>query len=601
MPDIRIKFNNSINDIIKTNGEQVRWIESMDRDTKFCNRFLHVWFSIYPFYFEKTGTYRKVFGLYHPLRRPLKMKCPTRVYIWYLFSIYMIIKLTLFILLHLQLEHLLDYQKAQTQVRPPILGSCALNENIYWHDDRIEVEIRRVNSWITSIFGLTTVDNVGLIFNYCCCWFGLVFNTIMFLTVRFGNEYYMDSLSFVCNPIYERNRSKQELIEAINKICRELIRKPNSKYSTVHQCCSCISEPETQKIEISKIMLEKGFIDLIKPKNLDLGIYRMGTKIFKISLFSLVWTYVIILLIVLTVVITYEINHRAETDIEMIRCNQWHPNATIINNPMLLDGEPFISDLEYKSYINETNLIARQSIINRFELRRIFNGKFIISIIEVGLTGFILFLLTGFYTIIFVIAFMRRLAWAKDINRQLDSCLNLIDMSWSIFNLMKQNQPNCLVRPLLVTYLNLVMFRRDHKSYQRSLNTLTLALGVNCLIVWISAYLVYNFISKSDALVIWIVALAAYILFNSIITTCIILVSISQKLFLRVNRLVGKSSLMSRELSPVIDLWRHQLIDNEEITKIYSTSIFDHVLTRSNLLEINTYIIGALLYIMKIN
>lgn len=613
MLDILRRLLNSFDDITKKASEpddQMRWIQSMEKETKFCNRFLRICSPLFPFYFEKSGTHNKVIGFYDPFRRHPNIKCPPRVYLWYLMTIYFFVKFGISTSLHLRIEYLVDLWKTHIRIKPPIWGSCVLFDNIDSKKADIRILIGHVNSWITYIEGLSTIDNEGLIFSYCCGWIATVLYLTFFIAPNIGFEYQMESLSFLCNPLNEKNRTKMSIRDKIEELSRALLRRNTASLNQIslrshknvktHKCCDCTMAIDVHKVRIFNIISGKGFLDLIQPQNLEYGIYKIITKLFRISIFSNVLIFVINTLCIFYIVVSDEVHRRTEINLEMSRCIQWLPNATTINNPEILGIEPLVSELEYKSHTNETYAI----LSNPTGWDEILTIKFGFSIMELALFGSMLALWSGFFLTIFIIGFIRRLAWAEDINNQLALCLDLVDKTGPTSYLMKPKNsssifPNNIARDLLVAYLNFIMFRHDYKSYQRSSNRITVLMGINCSIIWISSFIVYSFVSKSNANIIWALALGTYILFNCIMATSIIIVSDVQRIFVRINQLVGKSSLVAKELLPVIDLMRNQLVGHNEITRIHCTKILGVHLDRSTFLTFNSYMIGAILYLLK--
>lgn len=196
---------------------------------------------------------------------------------------------------------------------------------------------------------------------------------------------------------------------------------------------------------------------------------------------------------------------------------------------------------------------------------------------------------------------MAEILWIYQLDKQLRSCIKLISLwsldksSWAPNKTRKRRQE--LQKALTVSYLNFKLFQfylNHAKGFVEYITNLTnyVIFATN-----LSIYLIHRF--DHDNNVRTPLLLILFFVFNVNTTLSLSMTDSARKLYSLINVLVGRASCSSICNLRIIQLWRSNLISDEDAQHLHSIRWLGFQVTRSKMLSLNYYAIAAFLYVNR--
>lgn len=190
-------------------------------------------------------------------------------------------------------------------------------------------------------------------------------------------------------------------------------------------------------------------------------------------------------------------------------------------------------------------------------------------------------------------SYTRKQLLFQDKIKKLTNNDSLIKDDCEILNKFKED----IERSLTGAYLNLMVYRRDLRCHLAFFKFMVYHI-ILCLLV--GSFLCYNILSSGrNHLIVWTVMILIFSLINLIGYMSVNFTSNLNKLSAKMNKLMAKSARLSLESSNVISLWRRQIMSTSDVEETFGISILGVEFSHSNLIQFNSYVFGASLYLLK--
>lgn len=594
----RVMFNpkkpDDLNKMVKISRHETRILKFFFRD---CG----------PMYSVDKDSNRRVIG-YYSLFRNKTPRAPPRLIIWY-------ILVGLLILTFWNVEHIrFKAGELVNQWRPsvadgtPKTEKCALQQNIRV-DKNLTDAIDRHFKLLLLFEGLASYNNMDKIYIYISC---SITTAATLLYIEFfmnGRKVYVDVLSFMLNPEIEIKRWKMQLKQIIADLRKSWVlhvtQGSKTSYQIPHTCCKCITGKFADEVELDSFFARFDHHMLVRPAPYNSDAFATLVKSHTVVVNLIYFSTTIMLFFQVFFIFQGEAVSRIETRREQIKCELWNPNGTLIRDPLRLKIYDPLSQVERQAYLDyDGQSWTMFSKLCEIEIYHFLNWRLVG--LYLGSMFFIIFhcILIGFYLGILIGGFAFRKIWTKQLLNQFDNSIKMMENIWLIkqTNLpieLIEEQVKSVKEVLLVTYLNYELFISENTNYQRVMDSLAEIMLVICFIICFAWSITIHYASASYFTLGWLVSSLAVCLCNLIFILSISMVSDLQQIFHRINLIEGKASLISMELTSIIILWRRHSLCDREIQDIYATRVASISLTKSNLLTMNTYILGAVLFLLK--
>lgn len=520
-----------------------------------------------------------------------KRNRPLRIKIITYFVLYSIIKLiSLNIIYYISIGQI-DEWEPKVRENAPRTEHCALKGDIYGPNE----EARKFAILYQTLLGYLGFSRTSLnIF-----WVSMSHLTLIFLFIdayyrpfRWERPIFNNPLSFFLYPVHERRRVRASLLDIVEEIFTSDVSISNRSMK-INECIC-----KMKRIDICKSL--KGLIHRnsafllrlpahLSPRSyseilkLTIGIY-LGILI--VDFFSLFW--------VISKWVIGEIDTLIEQRMREIDCQRWNPNATVIVDPNWLTN--YLKPSESKQALHMIE--STEDIITNYIL---FGRKFMtiytcISLIETLILAQIIFCFsieeaTNRYTNIYSIK-----TWLKQIEDQLETCLSILKLN-ECYKYHGANMNENRDRALLLVYVSLQLLFKEYREPNMLIETTTHRFMTQNLLVFLYGY-IYSLHTKSSSLSL-IFTLMTLIFFNCDSSLAISMTNTARNTFKLLNQVIGQLSSMKKGRSCTFNLLRRHLLSDEEVQELFAVRIIGIKLTQRTLISINTYAIGAVIFMMQ--
>lgn len=499
-------------------------------------------------------------------------------------------------------DRLLKYLKPKSIATYANQTECSLSSDIYYESD---VDLDRFKRWkqlneelaeekvaYLSLPGLATMS-VSI---YCSIWFVFHYSPHIYLRRK---KIICETLSFALNPLQQRAKVRSELNALIDKLISILEIGFADRDDLIDEGYSD-GRVEMEDLQMIQILEQIKRFNLLEFQHLSLAWHR---KLINSMLSSLVFNLSIPIVAVgnFWFLMSLDLMAKAEHRLKILRCKNFlGPEGTLIQN--FINLQPLTDDQDLKVYID--NLNSDSSWINlklalnveaKYFLSSTKSWIFVVEAISSLLAGT---LFGAADATLFFSDFTANLIWLDQLNQQVNTCQFSIEKQINSINA----NPATLNRQLAITYLNFELFRR-HRSRCKKMATFSiLQNGLNAILQLLSFYLISMFMSSSNEAMIIAVTSAVVMTFNAHLV-CSAYESKKVKLLMRdMETIIANCTTLEKScnLKFVLDLWRRQLVDQQESQILFDLTFFGIYINYEKLVPINCYY-ALITYLMLIN
>lgn len=532
-----------------------------------------------------------------------------------------------------------DHGRLMKKLRPrssSSLAGCSLRSNIYFESAldlndykrwlRLDDQLDQLKVPMMSLpgFGLMALAVISSVF--------LIYHYLPMLYLR-GKRIRMEEILFTFNPFEQRRRVRVELAEMTDNLVR--VSMTNRTSTTTTSTNKLLDEIRHQRAQTESLMKRPTFcqrfeqqqqqqticelrdlkfveildqiktLELVKPENLSAKSHRICVNYKLFYMIASMLSTVAFQLLVVSLSVVTDLRAKAQHRLAIFRCQSvLGDEATLIEDFIRLPKLESSQDRDlYLSNLNNIN-----SFWSTLQLAVWVESKYSfkdVSSIIVLLEMFCILITLGVWSVVYMAFFtsacINKLVWLQQLERQVESCRQLADEQASQVAHLEANSKLC--EQLTVTVLNFELFRRHHKEY-RKLNTFLVAQIAALTSVELAAcYCIAAFMVSSNIGTI-IFASAVIVLYMDIYLLCNAYISRKIEIILRkmMTTLAHCTSLeKSAQLESPLDLWRRQLVDQQESRRLFASSLLGFNITYDKLVPINGYLLLLWYFLMRVN
>lgn len=301
---------------------------------------------------------------------------------------------------------------------------------------------------------------------------------------------------------------------------------------------------------------------------------------------------------------------------QLMKCQTLMPDAILIRNPTLdatanqwpIEKNHMQAFLEYpKSSLN----YYYYDLIDYMTLNRM--------ILFVPLNFVIIYCAFWFCYNLATVAdcFFMKMFWSAQVIKEMRLCLEALrlfpdysnNLQNNVANIMKSDieqinrlirgrielQHKRLVAALLVTYCNFELLRRAHRYYASFLQYFAYVCWSILISVTLLTYSLYSKAQDFGMLYVVLLVGLTTVTTNGFYVICVLITYRYQRIYGLLNEIVGNipDTIRQNQYHLIHVLNRHTLFDSD-VQTLFSTKLFGIALTRSSVISLNTYTIGAI-------
>lgn len=327
-----------------------------------------------------------------------------------------------------------------------------------------------------------------------------------------------------------------------------------------------------------------------------------------------------------------ELSQRARQRFEELQCEQWNPNSFPISYPVpliKLTKQQEQQNSTGHQYLLTSDLIEFGWPAYRRELNEMFTKNTILFFSELSLSYIMLTHLISTLFALVIIDNRNAALWFDQLREQFGEIMQQLDLvrchedlisssskgggeggSRSTSEYQSTNHRHHHHHPskskrfielkLIQSYLNFVLLIRELNYNKHMFVLVASQICTAVLITVILCFIGLSESTKQNRLVVWFITMIAVFLLNGLGYLSSRIGNMAQKLFENVNNMMAKTSQIGMKHSHIVQLWRVQIICPAEIELMFGTSVLGVDLSHSNLLQFNTYVLGASIYFLSI-
>lgn len=435
---------------------------------------------------------------------------------------------------------------------------------------------------------------------------------------------WMDSLTFILNPLKERERfysRTDELIAELLKLDGKKLMRPlgllpsNGATNGIRSrswgrtsylmpeiidksLLNYLNPPIGSRHSFARLVKEENIAELIHPANLSYEFHRRCLVLIYSSMIGSFCFGIITLGVIALRFIVGEILARTAQRIELAKCEMWDPSATLVRDPFLL--KPLESGEERESlarYDQTLSHLIRLAI--RFEVPRFFGVRASLTISLITTTFVILSAWLNVYIWSMVTIFTCEFEWNRQVIKQMDECIKLMETNQLHGPTDRSLRERKIQKALTVLYIHYELYRRHLDSFKNMINFGAFHIAATVVAVCSNAYLVITNLSPDRILFIENITYFQIAIFNGYFSLCSMYVNKLGKMIGNIGNIMAKICANSMEMSYIASLWRRQLLTDKEVKQLYATRVIGIQLTQSNLITLNSYLFVLWLLIFR--
>lgn len=570
--------------------------------------------------------------------------------LWVTYMLFIICKATSASLLHIHLANLVNEWNPKVRHTDPTANNrtqlCALKSDIMETKEDLVLwsKISSIHTWIRCLGFTANPENtlVPVHLITCCYAIGLFVAVYLIYVVK-RVDFYELAISFYMNPLELREKTQRKLLDIMNNLIklddRTRIRMINSANSikengnlpqqrisvansyrrpvsslSIGEICICKLEERQDRMGFLAMLSEDHISSPDMPLCFTSTPFRLYIKLKIIVFFSITICWILLVALGYYLIWQREFETRIEARLQQIKCELWHPSgmlikdSTLINRLDTLENSGFEREQLIKYDMQLRDPANWTLIVNVF----INEGKHFIGVgntlshAEMFISTSLMGIWFGFNMTVLLDGYLVKYLWAFEIQKEMNECIQRFDLHSAL--LLEQNKcqtratlealKSQLVRRLVLTYANFELLRRNNVKYYNNFYTyVSLMTGLAILSILAMINTVYVRIVRENFILIFSTLAYVMLLCNLFFFISLKLTNQIERLYLTLDRIIGKSYQIGMQFSYTIEIWRRQILKDGELERIYATNFIGIPLTKSNVITINSYAFGAIGYI----
>lgn len=575
---------------------------------------------------------------------------------WILLAAYIVLKFTILSILQFKLDSLMEISPKQVRKNATATwNNCALAEDIYFEtieDFKQYQLILAITRWIGILGSNILLKGAGEVAYGISGLIIVVFFFLSMVTVNF-EKFRLDRMSFILNRAAERARINSDLSKIINCLidgvrchlhdklvqgCKEVSEAIETRYNTLSHLNTFrdsksnidgnfktvysieTNQPIEARNDVSKdsfnfinILFQIHQMKLVKPANLHIQGHRQLLRLEFYWLLTTISTTLLIFPLIGILTILFDVNLRVMNRLEQLECSRWRPTGVVIQDYSQLP--PFATEEHRNAFLSfDGSLEDRLRLIalefqNR-EAGYLLFGIEIFSSISIGS------IMVSFYSLIGALSSIDKILWLGQIQRQLDACnqvmANLFDLEKN-----KQSNPqykgrksidnessnrNKLLKELTITYLNFELFRRQQASHGKLIYFSLAQLSTYLASILLLCYIVGTTLKSYNNGLILFMSTFSVMFFNLPLLISAQRMSKIQMIMRSLTITLARGSQLSwLKQSHLLGLWRKQVLSENEVVRLFSSSLFGVNLTYQKVITLNAYLVVLWIILLKVS
>lgn len=626
--------------------ESIELIECSKTLGRFTKVLIRIAKTLHPFYSSfphpqkvqptrfNWRTYRRFIAVYNPFAIKgdrLGRRCPIRFYFLTVFWLFAVVRACMAAIIQLLFDKKFASWHNRVVSQLNKTDSCALEWQISVIGREGLAELRRyvelldlLGSPHTTLSDVFTLGFLAML---------LLFILIHFFSWNLSEQLlFQNSMTFFYSPTVELYRIASVKKDVINSMVSQLNRdvKMQTQLDTfmspdhyldlrrisdimeiinlvdhrLKSPCSCDQkEFYKNRAKFSVLLRSQNIAQFVKPKILTQESYRKMIN-------GQIYTGSICILIAFALIFAAlwsfcygEASRRAQQRIGDMRCKFIDPNSSLLRKSPMLDPLTDQKDLDnYSRYFNST--LTFEGLLLETEIPNILTSTFVrfyaCAVVTYGCLGFAI----GFFFLWIYDGYYRTSIWNQQILRQLKLCCRLSD-EYLIMNHDQSHEWQEIIaryqleNALTITYINFMLFRRDYKTYQTFLQLWSNAVGYFILMISIVTYVIWSHIGHQFSVQMGFILVMIVTTLNLMGIICGTLVNNINMVFSLIGKIMARSSLNGMETSYIVTLWRRQVLTKLDVQELFGVEIRGIGMTYSNMIQLNSYVLGVLLFTMR--
>lgn len=395
--------------------------------------------------------------------------------------------------------------------------------------------------------------------------------------------------------------------------------------------CFC-SKTYWDNIYFLELISDRNLAKCVRPNNLNAKFYdeQVAQQRSIVIYYSLICLYLSYYLV--DNVLFSELEARISNRKLILNCKLFHQNATIVNDTYRMWREEITQQmLDVYNPTNGTSTSANLPL-NKwanelfFELYSVMTPNAIKGFFIVIIAGTYVCLWVFFMILFFLDGVSYHNQWLNQLNRQFADSIEMLDIIHQLTELSKKqceiqqhnhssikypvrasyfNDRNNehrkqIHRALIITYLNLELFKTSSKTFKRLctffLRFLLISAFCNSILCyyWIGSELRRSVSQRIT--VIWTMNICFTLSLNYYVRLSASLFQHLCKVYRKIDSLLAKMTLNSMQLDPICELWRGQSMKEADIAHIHCVQIYGLEATMSTLIGIDSYAFALSLF-----
>lgn len=506
---------------------------------------------------------------------------------------------------------------------------CAIKGNIYESYGNYYAEMQRLYGILTFMgFNFTASISISLfsiLVSVVSC-----FTVFVFLLAYSKESIALNYYELLTNPRVARQKLKMRLskiiYEKFERGDKEEMMQVKYLDSTVRRSsnftpervgvfvaknCSCKYSENMDRKHFVRFINRERILDFVQPECATVVRVKEARALVRKFAFATVVFIVFSVSLLVYRVVTEEISGRIEQRFNEFKCKFWHPNGTVIRNPLML--LPFESDEYLEYYRNHDGSMKSYLRLIIIEL------KLLLSIKHLMYYDLELLFLTATltwgacYWYQFGVGYFPNRIWLRQVRSQLETCLELLVLihpsesgatksskiaeDLEMVKRVLRRRFRVMEKALAITYLNFEIFLAEFHHYREVVNFLAGQLILASTLCTTACSLISTGLTSTS--ILWEVALSNLFILNIFVLVCSNMTSDLMELNRLVSEIMAKFTHNSMELIYIAKLWRRRLMTDSEVKSLYSIETFGVKLSHKNLLTFNTSLLGIYLLLNR--
>lgn len=230
--------------------------------------------------------------------------------------------------------------------------------------------------------------------------------------------------------------------------------------------------------------------------------------------------------------------------------------------------------IEFKVYINNTTSI--NGIITLY-ISTVFGAWWI-----------------SFYTLLNIFCHVDKIIWLKQIGRELEKCINLMN-----YLAIVNNDNKKLYESIITTYINFELFRRHYSKFKELTKFLFFQSTLACLLLILILFTIEKNIENEYSSLLLIMIAYMIVLMNIYYFFDAMLLNMIKNINIKILRLLASTKLDNFLFNQITDLWHREIRSQHEIKRLYAVNVLGLYITYDNIAILNSYLLAVWLMVVK--